>query len=182
MQTTPTQRHSILIDASSAILLFKAGVLDHLLAAYRGVVALSVYRELTAGDAYPGAREIAALHQRGVLEVCTVPPAGEVMAKSDGVALATLGRGERDTLLYYLGGRGAFVVIDDGRGARCCRSGRIPFINALLVPRIFSLAGKMTEERCAAAFEVLVVTGRYSPGILAWARSAGRKELATFLP
>jgi hypothetical protein len=175
------RKRAILLDASSAILLFKVGLLGGLLAAYQVRVARSVYRELTVADRL-GAREFEGHIRSGLLQVIAALPSAGLAVPAGGGSLDSLGEGERDTLLHFCDGQGDFVVIDDGRGARYCRSTEIPFINALLVPRVFSLAGRLPEKECTSAFDRLAAIGRYSGTIVDYARRAQPRDLAFFLP
>lgn len=174
------KKRSVLLDASSAILLVKADMLEFLISAYRVVVTPSVYREL-CHEGYPGAQEISAFQHAGKITV-----AGSLHFPANGCppppTPASLGPGERDTILHFHNKSGEFIIIDDGRGARHCRDLGIPFINALLVPRILYFAGRLPEESYQATTEALIGVGRYSDTILAYACTCSRRDLTFFEP
>lgn len=163
----------VLIDASSAILLYKVGLLGTLVEDYRVLMADTVYRECTR-EGYPGAGHFPALFQS---ERFAVKPFNGNPAE-----LSTLGTGERDTILGYLQGAGDFVMIDDGRGAQTCRNMDVPFINALLFPRIRYLRQKSSHTTYQRHFDRLLSVGRYSPKIIAYAAACSLADLAFFLP
>ena len=97
-------------------------------------MAESVNEELTH-DGYPGAKEFADCLAE---KKCSLAP-GDQTAEIHGTLLkgvAGLDRGELDTIRLYKKGYGDFVITDDGRGAGYCKRHKIPFINALLFPRV----------------------------------------------
>lgn len=163
------------VDASSAILLFKAGLFDRLIRTYAAVFPEAVRSELTA-EGYPGATEFrrAFRHrrvaERGVSDFSLPPEA------------AALHAGEREAIGLFLSGVGDFLVLDDRRGALACRALSIPFINALLFPRILWLSGRMAESGFRRATARVAAAGRYGEEIRAKARTLGKRDLAVFLP
>jgi hypothetical protein len=163
----------VLLDSSSAILMRKAGIFDAFTAAYRAVVPRSVYMEITAGDR-PGASDFQADLSAGRLSL--------TVACRACMPDLPLAGGERDTVLLYLGGAGEFIVIDDGKGANYCRKKGIPYINALLVPRILFLAGRVAEQSFREATGVLLSIGRYAEPIIVRARECSAEELVRFFP
>lgn len=169
-------RKRTLVDASSAILLAKAGLFRRLTETYRVVMAEAVYGEI-ACDGYPGARGFAAARHAGRIRV--LPP---VSGNAPGPEDSLSGPGERETIRLFSLGAGDFVIIDDRRGAGYCRTAGIPYINALLFPRILMLTGALSENECRRRTDRLLQFGRYSPGIVAAAASASRKRLGRFLP
>ena len=58
----------------------------------------------------------------------------------------------------------------------------VPFINALLVPKVFYLAGVMDEAERLGATKLLMDLGRYSRKAIEYAGDSGRQELEFFLP
>ena len=97
-------------------------------------------------------------------------------------ALLRLGAGERDTLCLYESGRGSFVVLDDRKGANYCRRQNIPYINALLVPRILQMSGRLSEAECRERIGLLLYCGRYAPRIVQYASTCDPQRLARFMP
>jgi len=164
------------LDASSAILLFKVDLLQVLLKTYRIIMAESVYEELTR-DGYPGVRLIMDCRNNGRFAVRT--PREWRYPFFDSPALH---RGERDTLLCYDNGPESFLIIDDGKAARFCRDNGIPYINALLFPRLLSFAGRMSPDDCRRKIKTLITIGRYSQPIIAFAKECTLQDLLYFLP
>ena len=161
------------IDASSAILLSKAGLLGMLARSYRVVMTRSVLEE-TIRPGYPGAGQVEALRWGGGIGILAAEP-----AEMEG--LPTLGRGERDTIGAFLQGEADFVIIDDGKGAGFCRDRAIPYINALLVPRILVLGGRMSPPDGRTYTEAILAVGRYSKPIIHYAATCPPDALGFFL-
>jgi hypothetical protein len=164
-----------IVDASSAILLFKAGLFERLIRTYAVTFPKAVWAELTA-EGYPGAGEF----RRAVrLRRAAVQPASGLPLPPEAAALHA---GEREAVGLFLSGVGDFLVLDDRRGALACRALSIPFINALLFPRILWFSGRMAESGFRRASARVSAAGRYGPEVLAIARSLGKAELLPFLP
>jgi hypothetical protein len=108
-----------LIDASSAILLYKADLFTAVSAAYRLKVAPAVLKEITVVK-----RKGASFFQRA-FDTGSLFPA-EPGPEADASTLPALGDGERETLMAFRNDQGDFVIIDDGRGAAACRTDAIP--------------------------------------------------------
>jgi hypothetical protein len=171
---------SVLIDASSAILLYKAGWLDATLAHYRLQTGQAAARELTV-PGYPGAARFRQLTDTRALAILDAPPAAA--QAPGGAALTAMGPGERECIQHFLAGAGDFILMDDGRGAAFCRDHSIPYTSALLIPRILSLADPGVGGRdLAAATARIYALGRYAPWVLAYARRCEDADLAPFRP
>lgn len=158
----------VLADSSSIILLQKAGLLDIFLQNYQILITSHVYCELTAGG-QKGSNELDALLAESI-----------VQSSADN-CLAGMGQGESSILRLYLSGVGDFVLLDDKKGAKYCRSHEIPFINALLVPRILFLAGLINEKDYSSTAELLVQEGYYSTIIIEKAATIRDVELQQFI-
>jgi predicted nucleic acid-binding protein len=165
-----------IVDASSAILMAKTGLFGRLTGTYQVVMAGAVYREISR-NGYPGARRFAAARNDGRIQVLAP---GRPAASLEESALT--GAGERETIQLFSQGKGDFVVIDDRRGAAFCRNNGIPYVNALLFPRILMLAGVLSEADYRKKTDRLLALGRYSPEIAAAAAAASRERLGRFLP
>lgn len=163
------------VDASSAILLFKAGLFERLVRTYDLVFPETVRAELTA-EGYPGAAEF---RRAFGLRRVAVRAAPEIPLPPEA---AVLHAGEREAVALFLSGVGDFLVLDDRRGARTCRSLGIPFINALLFPRVLWLSGRMAESGFRRASARVAAAGRYGAEVREKARTLGRDDLAPFLP
>jgi hypothetical protein len=166
-----------LIDSSSAIILFKADVVDTAADAWSLMAPASVIDELTVVD-QPGAKWFDRMAASGRLQpIAPSPPGSNPFRRLD-----RMGKGERDTLRLYLDGWGDFVLVDDGQAAGFCRKHRIPYTSALLVPRILALAGIALSGGSGAAMERVFRLGRYSDEVLAYARNCPDDHLERFLP
>lgn len=167
---------TVLVDTSSAILLHKADLLTHMLAAFRVCVTASVYDELTQRRR-PGARAIARGREARQITVRTpdCPPASHCLP-------GNLHLGERDTLLCFLDGGADFIIIDDGRGAGFCRREAIPYVNALLCPRLLATAGCLSSDGAVAAMARISDLGHYSAWVKDYAVTCSDASLAEFIP
>ncbi len=180
MNSENRQQHkTILLDASSAILLAKAGFHEVLAAAYCIRMSDSVFDEITS-NRLPGSSEYRKLLQEKLLEVFPVSnPSSQGAADT---TLQRLDRGERDTLLLFHAGHGDFMVTDDGAAARYCLSTSVPFVNSLLLIRILHHSGMVGGSSYEAGFQSLLALGRYSERVREYARSCPDSELLFFLP
>ncbi|WP_319405565.1 hypothetical protein [uncultured Desulfosarcina sp.] len=166
-----------LIDASSAILLFKSGLIKASCELFSLLMTRSVFDEVSV-PAQPGADELHALAGRQPGVTVLDHPTG---ALPNGAAdVQRLHRGERDTLHHYLNGAARFVIIDDGRGVRVCRRHGIPHINALLCPRLLYFSGRMPDPHARFFFTRVAKLGRYSTAVVKWADTCEKSELSFF--
>jgi hypothetical protein len=166
----------VLMDASSAILLFKARRLGDILARYRVLLPASVLAELTVSGR-PGERRFGGLVRTGCAQVLA-PPDEE---SAPPVVLRRLGAGERDCIRAFLDGHGDFILMDDGKGAGYCRRVGIPYVNALLVPRLLE-PGSPSPRRVLADMQRIYRLGRYAPWVLSHATRLTPRDLHRFLP
>jgi len=166
-----------LVDASSAILLHRAGLFATVTATYRVVMAESVYAEVTAPGHY-GASTFGRFYREGRFAMVNPPDPPAPDERLPG----GLHAGERDTLLLYHCGCGDFIVIDDGKAAAHCRDTGIPYLNALLMPRVLHLSGCLSAETGAKAAEAITAAGRYADWVVCYAREAADEVLTPFLP
>ena len=169
-------RKRIIIDASSAILLVKTGLFRCLTDAYRVVMAEAVYGEASR-NGYPGARRFSGARDGGQILVLSARPETAPQGEE-----TLTGSGERETVRLFSQGEGDFVIIDDRKGAGFCRNTGIPYINALLFPRILMFAGGLSESDCRKQTAQLLALGRYSKEVVAVAAGATRERLGRFLP
>lgn len=179
-QPYPDPMKKAIIDASSAIILYKTDLFDHLTRAYHLVMTRSVYHELIVCG-YPGAEVFANNFRLGKFSItrpeaiaATVPPLDSAIPRMD--------RGERDTILAYASGAADFIIIDDGRAAGFCRKQTIPYINALLCPRVLFFAGRISETTCCAKTAGIINIGRYSAAVINHALASSGHDLNFFLP
>ena len=159
----------VIADSSSIILLQKVGLLTIFLNAYWVIIPGPVYDELTGG----GKKGSAELHSL---------LANHVETPSDNAGVQGLGRGEGSVISLYFDGVGDFVLLDDKKAAKYCKSQAIPFINALLAARILCLAGAINDDDYRAAAELLIREGYYSDAIIEKAAAIRDDELQQFMP
>ncbi|MEA3548512.1 MAG: hypothetical protein U9R66_12705 [Thermodesulfobacteriota bacterium] len=166
-----------LIDSSSAILLYKSGLIQTLISTFDVRVGTVVYKELTCSG-YPGCEHFKKIFKGKQLEL---------RKKKDGeycpyfMITAALDPGERQTLLLFQD-MADFIIVDDGSAVRCCRKLGIPHINALLMPRIFCMEGKISREACRQKMRQLTEIGRYSPYVIDYAWRCVASRLIFFCP
>jgi predicted nucleic acid-binding protein len=167
---------TVLIDACSAILLFKAGLFDIMTQAHALVVTAAVFKELTVAT-HPGAAAFDQAYRRAGIQLIDINNRNPEPAWAAG-----LGAGERATLLAFEPLKADFVIIDDRRGVRCCRERNVPHINALLCPLTLNAAGMIDTDRCRQAFGQLTVIGHYSRIVIDYARNCTLEGLKAFWP
>lgn len=161
---------SVVVDSSSIILLQKAALLPRFLNNYSVTITASVFTELTL------------VQKEGAVELLKLLT-GCIKKFSEHNSLdLNMGRGERDTIVLQQQGYGDFILIDDKRAANYCRSKKIPFINSLLVPRIFFFVGILDEAECQEKVRELAELGYYSKEIIELAKSFSRDRLCRFFP
>jgi len=168
------------LDASSMILLCKAALdreaLWGLLAdLYVLAVPAAVWVEITRFG-YDGAAFFAE-HTDLFAIIDDLEAAEQYLLKEP-----SLGIGERSALGLYLSKRAAFVVVDDRRAAQFCRKLQIPYVNALLLPRLLVLADLLDRPAGELLLERLTSVGRYSKEIIRFARQCLEADLLGFLP
>jgi predicted nucleic acid-binding protein len=170
----------VLLDASSAILLFKADLLARLTQVYDVSQTHSVLHELTRKNYYGAEifRQYAAEKKIRIIDVQNV----SFPIQKAGQAPPSLGQGELDTIKCFWTDNHDFVIIDDGKAARYCRKNNIAFINALLFPRLLYFNRSISLARCTAVMNKLVRAGRYSDESIAWAQNCKRESLLFAIP
>lgn len=169
----------VFADASSLILLEKAGLLSLMLSRYILVIPPSVFKEITAANT-PDASVFSVQVALKQLHVMALPENRPDKESHSG--LKKLDPGERDTISLYLSKEQGFILTDDGKAARWCHNGNLPFINALLVPKIFQYAGLINKERSLKAMNRLCELGWYADTIKAFAFDCTKEQLKPFLP
>jgi len=166
-------KKEILVDASSALLLYRAGIFDKMAESFSVVMPKKVSHELIRCGR-EGAEDFNIYCRLGTCTIAEAPafPGGNIR----------LGGGERELVLLYLSGRGVCIVLDDRKGAAYCRRHDIPYINALLVPKVLMHAGIITEACCEERMRLLISIGRYAGWVVDYARNAAREDIKLFLP
>lgn len=165
-----------LADSSSLIILFKTGLLDRCAGHYNLLITRSVKSEITR-KGYPGSEYFARLCTQEILNLLC-----DSDNNSNDVDLSGLDRGERDTIFQFQKGNGDFVLIDDRRGADICRRRSLPYINALLIPKILFIINEVSEPEFREYFAGILNVGRYSPEIVSFAENCTENDLKSFIP
>jgi predicted nucleic acid-binding protein len=168
----------VFTDASSAILLEKADLFTTVSKAFRILFPASVFKEITR-PGYPGSAFFTKTLENGMVDVVF---GSEKNLFSGYPRKNEMDAGERDAVCLFLEQKQGFILIDDGRAAAWCRDHDLPFINALLVPKILGVAGWITREDGMERMEFLCRTGRYSQKIKDLAFSFTKKDLTLFMP
>jgi hypothetical protein len=171
---------SVIIDTSSAILLYKSGLIMHLVNKYQTLMTPSVYRELTE-HGYPGSDTFRLLCKSGKIRLLDPPDSASDFLESY-PKLPVLNQGERDTVHHQMMGTGDFSIIDDGRALRYCKRVGLPFINALLFPRILLLIQSISESEYHARSAEIIRFGWYTDHIIKIAANFPEPEIQPFLP
>ena len=171
---------SVIIDASSAILLFKSELTALLIKNYRTLITASVHDELTQ-PGYAGSETFGLLCNRNQIQVMRSPNS-EIPHGNSFPTLPTLNRGERDTVRQQMLGRSDFIIIDDGPALKYCKRAGLPFINALLFPRILFLTHAISESEYQKKSAEIIHNGRYSDNIIDIALNFSDRDIQPFLP
>lgn len=170
-------KKAVLIDTSSAILLFKSNWMARLMDHYRVGAGPKVFEEMTVSG-HPGAGEFARWQMEKRLVLHT--PNGS--AAETGGDLKRLGAGERECIALYYAGAAEFIIIDDGPAASLCRRESIPYVNALLIPRLLEPRPAFCDSGTATAIQAIYASGRYAPWVLEYALTCPPEDLIFFRP
>jgi predicted nucleic acid-binding protein len=165
---------NVIIDSSSAILLYRCNMIYSLMKYCSPVIPKAVFNELTVRG-YHGADIFNDLCSAGRIEVRDA-----ASGKVDHLT-GQLHQGEREVIELFYEGKGSFIIIDDGKGGAFCRDNKIPYINALLAVKILHLGRFITEKEFLDAWSWLIANGRYSEKVKSWAGSADESKLAAFM-
>ena len=166
-----------IIDASSAIILYKTDLFPLLLDVYTVVMPVSVFEEITRNSSYPGANDFSDLSKQGRFHIIHT---AKIDTETGEKIPLSLDRGEGDVISLFFNKIGNFIMIDDGAGAAYCRKNKLPFINALLFPRILFLRSFINADEYNDYMQKIIMTGRYSPHIISFARGATEEDLCFF--
>lgn len=167
----------LFVDASSAILLEKAGLFSLVAKTCRIVITDEVIQELTRAD-YP---DSAIFHQLAINKVIHIESIKDTIDLSNYPEIQYLDKGEMTTLCLYLQEPEGFIIIDDKKAAQVCRKYKFHFINALLVPKIFLYAGYLNSDDYHTYTTRLLNAGRYSQKVKTIAAELSRTDLKGFI-
>ena len=163
------------MDASSAIILYKAGLHSLLARTYNIVLPTSVYIEITAKP-YAGSREYEQLAEGNKIGVQENTDSQKI------TGMERLDTGEYDAIQLFYNGVGSFIITDDGPAARYCKKAGVPFINALLFPVILRFAQIKDDDFCVEAMERIIENGRYSYDIISFAKKCSQESITFAIP
>jgi len=170
----------IAVDASSAILLYKAELFDHLMSHFSVVMSPAVRREITK-EGYEGAADFERyFNTKNIIEI--KPDLKGISCRGVFEGLNNLHEGEFETIILHMKGESEAVLTDDGPGAKLCKEAQLPYINALLIPRILFLSTILSEEESEEYLKRLIVLGRYSDDIITFAVNCQKEHVSYFLP
>jgi len=169
-----------LLDASSAILLYKANLLKELTEVYNVFVTRSVFGELTR-EKHHGTETFlsyVSLSKIMVIDVENDPPISNHLEEG----MNSLDQGEFDTIKCFVTGKHDFIITDDGRAAKYCNKNGLSFINALLFPRLLYFADSISWQESNDKMDVIIINGRYSSSVIEWARNCQKESLFFAIP
>lgn len=173
--------HIVYIDASSAILLYKTGLFDLCAHYFSMIMETCVYKEVQVPD-HPGANFFLSMVQKNRVKVCISNPDGLIEINLP----ENLDLGERQTIALYCQNacpdQRSFIIIDDAKGAKFCLKRKLPFINALLVPKILWFAGILNKNDYINKTALVIEKGRYSRTVIEKAKALSSLDLAIFIP
>ena len=149
----------LVLDASTAILLAKIGMLREV--AGRGEVWISriAVREATAKDT-PDAQAIRALVEEGLIRHGSARGATERIRKD-----FRLDEGESESIVLAQE-KGGICGTDDGPAIRCCKVLGIPFTSAVALLVVMVEAETLSVDLALELLAKLERFGRYDPRIL----------------
>jgi len=151
----------------------KADLLEKLLARYQILIPQTVYNELTKENQF-GSKKFISLFKKNVLYLNKEYKEKKVEFPLHG--------GEQEAVLLYLQGNCDFIIIDDRKGILFCKQNNIPFINALIVPKILYFIGDINHKQYCIKTNLITQIGRYSDRVLDLAQKIHQKDLEIFLP
>ena len=176
----PGLKRRVLIDASSAIILAKVGLLKELLECYCIIMAQAAYSEVTIHP-LPGSSDIMELVASEKISV-RIPSQSYNQENGMPAGCTNFGQGELETLQLYHDGEGDFIIVDDGDAAKYCLQQHIPFINALLFPVVLEAAGIQSTSSRDHFIKKIAQTGRYSSTVFSFVHTCSREKIAFFMP
>ncbi len=147
------------MDASTAILLAKIGVLRDVAGRGEAWISGSALREATAKDT-PDAQVIRALVEEGLIRPCSAK-GGTGRIRKD----FRLDEGESESITIARE-KGGVCGTDDGPAIRCCKVLGIPFTSAVALLVVMAESGVLSGDLALELLAKLEKYGRYDPRIL----------------
>jgi predicted nucleic acid-binding protein len=149
----------LVLDASTAILLAKIGVLRDVAGRGRAFIPPSALREATVKDT-PDAQVIRALVEEGLIRSCPAKGGTERIRKD-----FRLDEGESESIALARE-MGGICGTDDGPAIRCCKVLGIPFTSAVALLVAMAEGKALAGELALELMAKLERFGRYDPRIL----------------
>ena len=169
-----------LLDASSAILLYKADLLKELTEVYHVFVTRSVFGELTREKHHGTETFLSYVSLSKIMETDVENDPLIINHLEEG--MNSLDLGEFDTIKCFVTGKHDFIITDDGRAAKFCNKNGLSFINALLFPRLLYFADSISWQESNDKMNVIIINGRYSSSVIEWARNCQKESLFFAIP
>ena len=168
-----------ILDASSAIILYKAALHAITAELYSLIMTPSVVTEVTQKH-YPGAD--AYQHLIATNRITIAKSVEKLSREADSNQLNSLDLGEKDSIHMLFNGKGDFLITDDGAAAKFCTQAGLPFINALLIPTVLRFIDTDKADHWHSYTNRVMTIGRYSEWVINYARNCSKNELSQFLP
>lgn len=140
------------IDASTAIIMYKGGLLGKLAESFHLYTTTVVTKELKAGN---DGKEIIAVLSTGTT----------VENSCKGI----FGKGENSILQLFQSSIIDTVFTDDGDFLKYCRKNSIPHFSSIMLPYLLFVRRALTREQAYGKFEEIKQIGRFSPWVLEYA-------------
>ncbi|MBN2385031.1 hypothetical protein JXQ70_19325 [bacterium] len=161
-------------DTSSLIYLAKTGLLPQFVDHFQVRIARTVLPELFLDQKvrHPETRFL-----KEALEKCILEPENEAEAnpgflvdRDKSSTPDALDQGERGVLRYYLKVGAGFILTDDHKVIRTCRTHRYPFTSTILVPCLLYRYKLLIREECSQALTKIFEIGYFNDHIYRIAR------------
>lgn len=165
-----------LADSSSLILLYKSGLLDTWLLHYRCRITPEIFMEITCPH-HTGSESFGQFFSK---EQILLPHSKSELPEHLDPGEASLLRAYRH-LLSRSPKQQIFLLTDDKDAARYATCQGVPFINALLVPKLLFYGDYLQEEEFEYYTTLILLKGRYSAKILSRAEKFTALDLGFFL-
>ena len=150
------------LDSSTAIILYKSGLLESFCAEWDLITTDAVYEEISQGIS---GKEIS----------CILKSSSD----SDAVSIEGLfGKGENSVLNLYREGKAGIIFSDDGRFLEYCKKEGIPHYSSIMVPYLLFNIGKMSKDKGLEYTSIIITKGRFSEWVLDYVKSLWEKKIS----
>lgn len=169
----------VIVDSSSAILLFKANVFTYLYDCYDLFVCDSVFKELTI-DGYEGHQFFKESVLKKQLNIIKFNDNMQLDYKNN-KDLRSLGKGERDSIIITLEKQIDFMIVDDKKACKIASKYGLNFVNALLMLKILFFKRNISQKKFKEEFDRLSTIGYYSKKIKQFVLDIKASKLTQFI-